>query len=301
MTDSFDWTGRVGDVWASEWRRTDRSFADLSRHLDATILAAAPAMGRALDVGCGAGGTALALVAARPNLTITGIDLSENLIAVARDRASGHPNLRFLAGDASSLGDSDAPNHHAGLVPASAGPQAGTDRAGGFDLIFSRHGVMFFVDPVAGFAALHGVAAPGASLVFSCFRPRTENLWAMTVDAAVGNDPPPSTGYAPGPYGLADRAFTALVLERAGWRDVAAHPVDFTYVAGASDDPAGDALDFFSRIGSAARTLADTPPDRRSILRKRLRAAVENHITGDTVTFPAAAWIWTATAAGERP
>ena len=27
MTDASEWTGPVGDVWAAEWRRTDRSFA----------------------------------------------------------------------------------------------------------------------------------------------------------------------------------------------------------------------------------------------------------------------------------
>jgi len=38
MTSAGDWTGRVGHVWAAEWRRTDRSFADLARHLDAAIV-----------------------------------------------------------------------------------------------------------------------------------------------------------------------------------------------------------------------------------------------------------------------
>ena len=82
MTTVLDWQSRVGDVWAAEWRRTDRGLADLSRYLDAAILAAAPAGSfAALDVGCGAGATSAALASHRPDSTITGIDLSDALVA----------------------------------------------------------------------------------------------------------------------------------------------------------------------------------------------------------------------------
>ena len=73
--DADAWRGSVGDVWSEEWRRTDRSFAGLARYLDATILAAAPAEGTAMDIGCGAGATSLALAEPRPDLTIVGTDI----------------------------------------------------------------------------------------------------------------------------------------------------------------------------------------------------------------------------------
>lgn len=57
MTSGQDWQGRVGDVWAAEWQRTERSFADLARHLDKAIAGVAPNRGRALDIGSGAGST----------------------------------------------------------------------------------------------------------------------------------------------------------------------------------------------------------------------------------------------------
>jgi len=273
MTTTFDWTGRVGDVWADEWQRTDRSLAGLARQLDAAILAAAPEEGSAIDIGCGAGGTSIALAAARPRLSITGIDLSPSLVAVARSRAAGIANLVFRVADAQRISG-----------------------AGGADLLFSRHGVMFFDDPVAGFSALRSAARPGARLVFSCFRPRTRNEWALVTDAAVGNEPPPPSGYAPGPYGLADPDLTRDVLARAGWTGVAAHAADFTYVAGEGEDPVEDALGFFSRIGSAARAMADAPPGRREAMRDALRAALAAHVRNGAVAFRAGAWIWTATA-----
>ncbi|UYY59052.1 class I SAM-dependent methyltransferase [Sphingomonas sp. S2-65] len=272
MTTTFDWTGRVGDVWAQEWRRTDRSLAGVGAALNAAILDAAPDHGAALDIGCGAGGTSLALAARRPDLAITGVDLSPALIDVARERAAGRANLRFERADSQALG------------------------ARGANLLFSRHGVMFFADAVAGFTALRRAAAPGAPLVFSCFRPRESNEWAVVIDDAVGNQPAPFSGYAPGPYGLADADFTRDLLGRSGWTGAAAHPIDFRYVAGAGPDPVEDALSFFSRIGSAARTLADATPERREVLRASLRDALTRHVQDNVVAFDGAAWIWTATA-----
>lgn len=273
MTDSSAWIGRVGDVWADEWRRTDRSFANLSRHLDAAIRTVAPVTGRALDVGCGAGATSLALAAARPALAITGVDLSAGLIAVARERAGDRTNPDFRIADASDLGEP----------------------LGCFHLLFSRHGVMFFADPVAGFAALRARAAPNAPFVFSCFQSVADNSWATElVTALTGNPPIAANEYAPGPFALANRDTTAAILDRAGWRDATGTPVEYTYVVGAGPDPVEDALGFLTRIGPAAAILAAAPPQDRPALQDRLRAVLARHLSGGEVTFPAAAWIWTA-------
>ncbi|MFX8008320.1 class I SAM-dependent methyltransferase, partial [Acinetobacter baumannii] len=79
------------------WQRTDRSFADLGAMLNEHILAHLPAdAARVVDIGCGAGSTAIALATARPDTRITGIDLSAPLVEVARERAAGLANLDFL-------------------------------------------------------------------------------------------------------------------------------------------------------------------------------------------------------------
>ena len=154
MTEAYEWRGEIGDVWAEEWRRTDRTLAPVN---DALVAAAAAEAGRferrrILDVGCGAGATSLALAAALADAEITGIDLSDALVAAARERAGeGAERLRFEVADAAGLG---------------------ARRRAGFDLIVSRHGVMFFDDPVAAFAHLRALAGAGARLVFSCFRDR---------------------------------------------------------------------------------------------------------------------------------
>jgi SAM-dependent methyltransferase len=272
MTDTIEWTGKVGDAWAEEWRRTDRSFANLSGRLDAAILAAAPESGTAIDIGCGAGGTSIALAVSRPQLSVTGIDLSSALIGTARERATALPNLHFRLADAQTLGPLGA------------------------DLVFSRHGVMFFPDPVAGFAALRAAASPGANLVFSCFRPRAVNEWTTVTEAAVGSAAPPPSGYLPGPFGLADHDFTREVLEKAGWMRAAAQIVDYIYVAGTGENAVEDALGYFLRIGPAARSVAAAAPERREAMRDSLRSALAAYAQDGAVTFSASAWIWTAIA-----
>mgnify|MGYP006173084619 CR=1 FL=1 len=94
MTDASEWRGRVGEAWAEEWRRTDRSLAPVQAALLDTLVPRLCASAEVLDIGCGAGSTSLALAEARPDARVTGLDLSEALVAAARERAAGR------AGDA---------------------------------------------------------------------------------------------------------------------------------------------------------------------------------------------------------
>ena len=272
MTDTFDWQAKVGDLWAAEWQRTDRSFTELSGHLLTAILARAPDSGRAIDIGCGAGETAIGLARAKPGLKITGIDLSADLIDVAQARMGDDDNLQFLHGDAVSAVSKHAP----------------------VDLYTSRHGVMFFDDPAAAFAAFRDAASPGGSMVFSCFRDWTLNAFACEI-AALTDGVAPKAG-APGPFAFADKDEVADMLKASGWHHIEAEAVDFAYIAGQGDDPVGDAMSFMQRIGPASRAIADAAEDKRLALIDGLHRICEKYRQGNAVLLPAAAWIWSATA-----
>ena len=272
MTTAYDWTGRIGDVWAAEWRRTDRSFTNLTPHLNAAILAATPQTCKIIDIGCGAGATTLALAQALPNATVTGIDLSPTLIEIARHRAETQANARFECADITVAAANHAPT----------------------DLYASRHGVMFFADPIAAFATLAETAAADASLVFSCFAERAANRWATETVAATGGDPDAPVSTAPGPFAFADPAYVAGILATAGWRVAPPQRLDFAYRAGEGTDPVADAVDYFRRIGPAASAIRDAASEERERHIARLTDVCARHSDGDTVEFPAVAWIWTA-------
>lgn len=273
MAAAMDWTGPVGSIWAQEWARTDRSFADLSRYLDAAVLDQLPDHARrAVDIGAGAGATSIALAKARPDLQVTGLDISPDLLAIARERGAGLANLSFITGAAEQSAVQLAP----------------------VDLFVSRHGVMFFADPVAAFSALRATAAPGARLVFSCFRSMNDNPWATALTAAVGDSPPPPSGYVPGPFAFAETAFVADILTQAGWTSMQPTAVDYRYRAGEGDDPVADALSFFKRIGPTSRLLFEADDAARPAMVERLRAILTAQRQGNAVDFPAAAWLWSA-------
>src|SRR5687767_10717970 len=236
MTSTGEWEGGVGRSWASEWERTDRSFAALTPHLLRAI-AALPGKD-IVDIGCGAGEVALAVADARSQARVLGIDISADLVATATIRAAGRANCAFALADA-----------------ASWEPDRGAP-----DLYVSRHGVMFFGDPPSAFAHLAHVAADTASLCFSCFRSPRENPWASAMGELIGGggaalaDP-----HAPGPFAFANRDYVADLLAAAGWKGIGFEPCDFRYLAGSGRDPVGDALSFFQRVGPAARALRELP------------------------------------------
>jgi SAM-dependent methyltransferase len=273
MTDKGEWEGGVGRNWATEWERTDRSFAELTPRLLAAI--AGLAGSDVVDIGCGAGELSLAVAAARPQARVLGIDVSADLVAAATMRARGRANCAFALADA-----------------ATWEPDRGAP-----DLYISRHGVMFFADPVAAFAHLARVAQPAAGLCFSCFRSPADNPWASGIARLLPSGMTPPDPHAPGPFAFADPERVRSILERAGWRDTAFAAHDVRYLAGRGADPVADALDFFGRIGPAARAMRDLPEDELAGFQARLREFVVEHRRGDEVAFDAAIWIVTATKA----
>lgn len=271
MTGAQEWQGRVGQNWAAEWERTDRSFAALTPHLLAKI-ANEPGE-RIVDIGCGAGELSLALAKERPAAKINGIDISEDLIAAARVRAVDTPSLTFEVADAASRA-------------SAAGPT---------DLFVSRHGVMFFENPPAAFAHLARTAAPGARLVFSCFRAARDNLWASEIARLLPPSKPAAPApFPPGPFAFADPDHVRTCLS--GWRDVQFEPLDFAYVVGSGQNPIADALSFFGRIGPAASAIRTLPDTARAAFERGLLDLVRSRHVGGRVCFPAAAWLVTATA-----
>jgi len=274
-TGAIEWATQAGDAWTRRWRDTDAGLADLQASLHSALLEAAPSGPfRALDIGCGPGTTSGQLARSRPDATIIACDISPSLAALARDRLAELGNVRVVDGDAEAV----------------------ASREGPFDLIFSRHGVMFFAYPLGAFRTFRAAAAPGATLLFSCFQDWHSNPWASELSDAAAGHPVPPPGRGPSGFAFADPAYVGQILRSAGWVDAEARAVPFRYVAGEGEGAVDAALDYLAEIGPAARTVSDLPAHERDPALRRMRRVIERHRNGDTVEFPAAAWIWRATA-----
>jgi len=270
MTETIEWQGRVGDAWAEEWRRTDRTLGPVNDALLARAVPLAPR--RILDIGCGAGATSLALADALPEAAVTGIDLSDALLAAARERAGSRRSVAFEKGDASTW----------------------RPDSGAFDLIVSRHGVMFFDEPDTAFAHLRSLTPADGRLLFSCFRARGENDW-IAAQRPIFERFAPAALSAPepavGPFAFADPARIEQVLAAAGFAPPAIEPLDFDFVAGTGEDPIADAVHYFSRIGPIARLLAELGPGERRQALDHIADIAAARLADGLVRFRAAAWI----------
>lgn len=270
MTGKNEWQDRVGKAWAQSWQLTDRSLAGLTEQL-LHVIAALPGS-RIGDIGCGAGELSLALTRQRPDVQVVGVDVSPDLVAAASERAGTNSAARFVLADAASWQPDD-------FAP---------------DLLVSRHGVMFFDDPIAAFVHLRAISAADSRLAFSCFRSREENPWMTGLAALLPGVPAPANPLAPGPFAFADPGRISDILTRAGWSGLRIEPCDFAYVAGSGDDAETQAADFFSRIGPLAPVIRDLHGEARELLESRLGGWIRRNMQDGMVAFAAAAWIVTA-------
>lgn len=265
------WNSKVGETWVRMQERLDRAFTPVTTAL---LSLAAPQCGEdVLDVGCGSGETTLALAAAAgEDGAAIGVDICAALLTRARERAEA------LLVDA-EFRNSDA---------------ATFDHDGGFDLVVSRFGVMFFADPVAAFANLHRLASPGGRLCFACWQSASENPWAtlpMHALASLLPEAPAADPLAPGPFAFADPEYVRGVLSAAGWRDIVFGELSFSMVIGVGKAALAEAVQFNLRIGPAARAVRDAGALAEASAPDLLAKALAPYRTSEGVSLPGAAWL----------
>ncbi len=275
MAEALEWAGQMGREWARRVEALDRQLAPAGA---VGLGALAPRPGeRILDLGCGAGATPAKIVkAVGPDGAVTGIDISPDLLAVARARP-GNEGATFIEGDA----------------------QGWDFEARAYDALFSRFGCMFFADPPAAYANLRRALRPGARVVLTVWRDLAANPWAA-LPAAVGAEvlgpAEPVAPGAPGPFAWADPMIFRPILEGAGftgleWRE---EPI-ILQIGGAGEaggaDPVARAVAMLMRIGPAARRLKGRPEAARAAVAERLAPVLEPFVSDGWVRMPGLIWV----------
>lgn len=134
------------------------------RHLrmSARRLAVRTPRPRLLDLCCGTGASTEALRSVYPDAEIVGLDASEGMLEVARDKPRLR-RVRFVLGDATD--------------PAAAGVE------GPFDGILMAYGIRNLPDADRGLSNLRRLLAPGASAVFHEYSVADSPLASLLWDA----------------------------------------------------------------------------------------------------------------------
>jgi SAM-dependent methyltransferase len=253
--------------WAALWPKRER----LTDAVTAYVLAAA-ALGpgeRVLDVGSGGGKTAIAAAqAVGAGGAVVGADISVPLCALAAGRAAeaGVANVTFCTVDVQT----DA-------VPG-----------GPFDAAISQFGVMFFEEPVTGFANIRAHLVPGGRLAFACWQSPEQNPWlfASAIAAFVPPPPPPEPGKSPtGPFALADPERTTGILRAAGFVEIRRTPHEITVEAPRDSVVDDDQLEFMG-----------VPEDQLAAAQAALDAHMRQFVvTPEVSRFPLAFQVFEAT------
>ncbi|MBV8849445.1 MAG: methyltransferase domain-containing protein [Methylobacteriaceae bacterium] len=266
------WNARAGNTWASLQKRLDTQIGPIGLKAIDTL---APRAGeRVIDIGCGCGTTSFE-IARRVGTSghVTAVDISRPMLDVARGEAERDRvrNVEFL--------EADAQTH--GFAP------------GSFDALFSRFGIMFFIDPVAAFKNLLSALKPKSGrLAFVCWRQLKENPWmGVPVKAGMQHLPPqePPDPLAPGPFAFADAERVKRILAEAGFSDIAAKPQNQQVELGRLDD----AVELCTRVGALSRLVLEYP-DAAEPVATSVREALAPHVSEGVVRMDSAVWVFTA-------
>jgi ubiquinone/menaquinone biosynthesis C-methylase UbiE len=205
---------------------------------------------RVLDLCCGTGASAIpAARAVGPAGQVIGVDVAEPLLALARDRAAGLPQVQFRYGDATRTG-----------LPAAS-----------FDAVVCVFGVFFVPDMPAFVAEMWRLVRPGGTLAITTWGP---DLWepgnSVFWSAVREADPSLYKSWNPWDEITTPEALTAL-LTQAGVPSPCAEAVP-------GEHPLNSPDDFWDVVlGSGYRATADAlSPARRAQVRDRVLAGVRS-------------------------
>jgi len=270
-----DWAGEMGERWLAHVDKFEGMIAPVG---DALVATANVKPGeRILDVGCGAGATTLALARETgPTGRVIGLDISPALTKAATKRAekAGLSNTSFITGD------------------------AGTKalEKGGYDLLFSRFGVMFFEDPYAAFANLRSGLSDNGRVLFACWASPMMNEWILDVMQCVTRhvEMEPPTPRAPGPFAFAEPDYVEDILTKAGFSDVKVDPWSGTQYIGGKGMRAKEAAEFVLNALSIGDMARKQSPEVQAALLRDITEAFAAKETPEGVAMKATAWFASA-------
>lgn len=264
------WNEAGGDKWVDNLAHIESVLSPVGKHL----LNALP-LGRitsVLDIGCG-GGLVASKVAEliKGKGKVMGADISSTILKESVKHYGAISNLEFQVCDAETYA----------FEPCS------------YDLVISRFGIMFFIDPYAAFKNIHSAVKPGGFLRIACWKPAKENPWMMKASADVfevlERPPAPEPG-EPGPFSLGEESVVMDVLSKAGFRNITMQPVDEMLNMGSLEE----AVSLMTHLGPAAKPLSEARPADKTKALGLMKASLSEGLTPEGVQLAGAFWLVSA-------
>ncbi len=283
MTELPEWQGKLGAVWAQNAGALDRMLSPVG---DVGLAALGSVAGQfVVDIGCGAGACSVDL--AGRGARVLGVDLSADLLKVARSRSRGL-DVSYHCGDVVALA------RGGGLT--------------GAETLFSRCGTMFFDNQAEAWDAI--VSGLGKShnkphnkhpckIVLIAWASVAENDWARLplalAEPVLGRELTrlPDSGVA-GPFGWAEEQHFVPILQKSGIRNLTWRKVKHDTVCCLGQDGKGGiagGVEFLLRLGLLASRLHGIAPDKREQVARALADGLGDSVVNNRLTLSSTAWI----------
>lgn len=268
------WNGPAGDKWARLADSQDVMLEDVGlAAMDACDIQPGDTV---LDTGCGSGTTTIEIARrVGGEGRVIGVDISTPMLDI------GHKRL-----EAQRVNGVTFENKDVSTYPFEAGT---------FDRVFSRFGVMFFIDPIAAFTNIRSGLKTGGRLAFVCWQALEMNPWlAIPFKTALRHlpAPPPAEPEAPGPLAFADPDRVRKILSGAGFSDINLTSLE-TRLPIERDAPA--AVEKLIQLGPTGRLLGNAPKDVKARIVDDLGAEIVKFQTDRGVMIDSTVWVVSAT------
>jgi ubiquinone/menaquinone biosynthesis C-methylase UbiE len=255
---------------AGGWEKWDRFFEEQMAFANHRLVADARIRTglRVLDLGSGTGyPSLLAAHIVGPDGSVTGIDLAEQMLDVARRKAASLKlaNVTFRSGDVTTL----------------------PFDANSFDAVTSRFCLMFLPDIPKAAAGIVRVLKPGGWLAAAVWSAPEKNPSISLAMAAIKQviDVPPPDPAAPGIFRLAKPGDLAGMLQQAGFSDLA----EQEFLAERSATSAEEYYTGLLEIAAPIQNLmAKLTADQRNEAKRLIIQAATKYRRGDRLVFPMA-------------
>ncbi len=257
--------GAVAPAWGEHADFIDQRAADVTETMIG--MAGAQPGERVLELACGPGGLGLAVAAALgPDSEVVLSDIAPAMTAIAAARAEER-GLASVSTHVLDIEEIDQPD-------------------ASYDVVLSREGFMFAVDPAAAAREIARVLRPGGRVVLAVWGARARNPWLGIVMDSVGEQlgapvPPPGI---PGPFALDDPERLESLLTAAGLDEVEISEAEAPMRVPSFED-------WWSRTtalaGPVSKLFETLPAEAVEAIRVRAEEASRAYATADGLEFPA--------------
>jgi ubiquinone/menaquinone biosynthesis C-methylase UbiE len=223
---------------------------------------------RVADLACGPGDPTLEIATrVAPGGSVTGVDISDGALEVARERAdkAGLTNISFRSASVESLPFPDA----------------------AFDRVVSRFGVMFFDPLPRAVAEIRRVLAPGGRLAFMVWGPFEQPYFQSTIGVvlrSLGRAGLPPEKSVPFQYATPGKLEAAL--RAAQFTEVESRTLSPTWAWADTPEEARDV--WWSGAIYFRELMEELSGGARSAVRQEIADAFRTHYKGKSVRFPLA-------------